>query len=382
MKRRSQNIVICGGHLSPALALIEILEKRKKYEIFFLGRKNSFEGDNSLSLEYQTITRLGITFIPIISGRLQREFTVHTFLSLLKVPVGLIQSMIFLTKIKPCAVISFGGYVALPVCIIASLMQIPIIAHEQTHVMGMSNRIISKLSRIVCLSFEGTKYLPKGIKTVITGNPVRKNIGVNGKNGLLTRFGNQNKPLLFITGGSTGSKSINTVIGKIIPDLLNKYRVIHQCGSAENFSDFQNLKTIKNNLPKDLINDYEVYTHINPMDMGKILHDSTLVISRAGANTVTEISLTKKPSILIPLPWAADDEQTKNAQILKDLGSALVIYQKDLTPALLFEKVDYMVKNIHIYKFACKKASKLFENNAAGIMADIIDKTIRSNNEL
>src|SRR5436305_1641956 len=119
-----------GGHFAPALAVIEKLPK--EIEILVVGRKYVFEGDRTLSLEYQTATKLRIPFKTLTTGRLQRKFTRYTFNSLLKIPIGLSQATNILTKFKPDAVLSFGGYISVPVTLAASILRIPLVLHEQT----------------------------------------------------------------------------------------------------------------------------------------------------------------------------------------------------------------------------------------------------------
>src|SRR3989344_4276520 len=123
-------LVIIGGHLSPALSVIESISKGT--EILFIGRKHSFEGDKAVSLEYKTIHSLGIKFRTIVSGRLQRKITRHTINSLFKFPIGIIQSLFILLKFKPDVVIGFGGYLSLPVAIVSFLLRIPVVIREQT----------------------------------------------------------------------------------------------------------------------------------------------------------------------------------------------------------------------------------------------------------
>src|SRR3990167_7554123 len=105
-----KKVAICGGHLTPTLALIEELRKKKAIEIIFFGRKYATEGSKSLSAEYQTIKNLSIDFYPILAGRLQRKFTKYTIPALLKIPIGFLQSVVYLIKIRPSLVVSFGGY--------------------------------------------------------------------------------------------------------------------------------------------------------------------------------------------------------------------------------------------------------------------------------
>lgn len=246
---KKYNIIICGGHLSPALAIIEKLKSINifSYSLFYFGRKSALEGDDSLSLEYITAAKLAIPFYCLISGRLQRSISSYSLTSLLKIPVGFIQSLYYVYKLKPDIVISFGGYVALPVCIAAYIKGVPILTHEQTHVLGLSNRIIARFAEVVCLSWEHTAKVPPGTKTIYTGLPIRKAIkSVTNKK--FISIGNSKLPLIYITGGSLGSRSINQVVQQILPTLLKRFRIFHQTGTANNNADYNRLNMIKNSL--------------------------------------------------------------------------------------------------------------------------------------
>src|SRR3989344_6654527 len=165
-------IAITGGHLSPALSVIEKLSKEDV--VLFVGRKHVFEGDKGLSFEYKTITSLNIPFVELTTGRLQRKFTAHTLFSIVKIPYGLAQSFLILRKFKPDVVLGFGGYLSVPVVIAAHILRIPAIIHEQTQDAGLANRMLANYADRICISWEtSAKYFPRG-KTIFTGNPIRK----------------------------------------------------------------------------------------------------------------------------------------------------------------------------------------------------------------
>lgn len=368
-------VVICGGHLAPAVAVIEELQRVKNYQIFYIGRKRALEGDTSLSLEFLTVNKLNIPFYSIYCGRLQRSFTIYTIPSLLKFPPSLIQAVIILLKIKPQIILSFGGYVALPICIVAWILGIPIITHEQTHVLGLSNRIICRFTKVICLGWPKTKYVPQNIKTVITGNPTRKSIiSISTQNRL--GFGNKNLPLLYITGGSLGSQSINNVIAKIMPDLVRRFRIIHQCGTADRQADFSLLSKLKESLPDSYRENYQIIKHIDILDVGDVYCNAALIIGRSGANTVCEIAVAGKPAILIPLPWSAEDEQGYNARELEAAGSAIVIRQDLLTPENIVGAIDKIMENYSFYESKAKQARKLLIPDAAFRIVKLIEEYI------
>jgi UDP-N-acetylglucosamine--N-acetylmuramyl-(pentapeptide) pyrophosphoryl-undecaprenol N-acetylglucosamine transferase len=355
VKKNKKNIVICGSHFSPAFSLIEKINEKDKYSVSYIGRKYAMEGDNSLSLEYRTLIKFGIPFFSITTGRLQRAFSKYTLISLFKLPVGFVQSVFILFRVKPVAVMSFGGYSAVPVCFASLLFQIPVMIHEQTSVLGLSNRILSRFAKKICLSYENTKYADGLSNTVFTGNPLRKSFYAGSKDMSMINFGNKSKPLIYITGGSTGSRSINIVIKRVLSSLLVKYRIFHQCGSFENCRDFTDLKNFKEKLDMKIRNDYFVIPNISPNEVFNVMSGSQLVISRSGANTVTEIMTLKKPAIFIPLPWAADNEQLLNAKVAEEKGVAIVINKKDIDPEKLIYTIKYMFNNIDKFRLRYAK---------------------------
>uniref|UniRef100_A0A7C4M0T0 UDP-N-acetylglucosamine--N-acetylmuramyl-(pentapeptide) pyrophosphoryl-undecaprenol N-acetylglucosamine transferase n=1 Tax=candidate division CPR3 bacterium TaxID=2268181 RepID=A0A7C4M0T0_UNCC3 len=368
-------IVICGGHFTPALALIEELKKIKNYQVIYIGRKKALEGDRAFSHEFLAIKKLNIPFYSLFCGRLQRSFTIYTIPSLLKFPFSLIHAFILLKKIKPIIVVSFGGYVALPVCIIAWMLGIPVITHEQTHVLGLSNRIICRFAKVTCLSWYETKNLPKNIKKIVTGIPIRKSI-LSAKEDKIYDFGNKELPLLYITGGSLGSRSINKVIAETLSSLLSKYRIIHQCGSADKQADFYRLLKLKRLLPKPYKENYKVFKTISASKIGGIYNHAKLIIGRSGANTVSEIAYYQKPAIFIPLPWSGEDEQKYNAKELEKIGAAIIIDQKDLTPKKLIQKINLIMKRYSYYQINANMAAERIFPNAVSKIVKIMEEYI------
>lgn len=364
-------IAIVGGHLTPALAVIE--ELLKDSEILYIGRKHALEGDSAVSLEYEEITKKGIPFAVLRTGRLQRSITRHTFSSLSKIPVGFVQAFIILKKFNPEVVVGFGGYVSLPVMIAAKILRIPIIIHEQTLEAGVANRLISKFATKVCISFESSdKFFPEK-KTILTGNPIRKSILRPAK-----KFNIEGREkIIYITGGSLGSHFINILVSKSLPKLLDKYILIHQIGGAREFSDFEKLSILKEGLNNNKRNKYIISNFFSPEDIGPILKTSTLVVGRAGINTVTELIILKKPSLLIPLPVSQKNEQMKNAAFFKKLGLGEIGDQKNLTSDIFLNQINHMIKNIENYKV---KGDFPFPTNAAKKIAEQIYAAKKNNN--
>lgn len=374
-------ISIVGGHLSPALSIIQALPKDT--DIIYIGRKNSLEGDTALSLEYQKISQLGIPFINLTTARLQRRFTRQTLSSLFKLPGGLIEAYKILRKFKPDVVVCFGGYLQIPVAFAAYILKIPIITHEQTLNAGLANKIIAPFASTVCISWqESAKYFPAK-KTFLTGLPLRKefykikNPSNSHLSSLISLPRRQAGPLssLYITGGSQGAHSINVLIENILEKLLKKYNIIHQTGDSKEYQDFSRLENLKNTLPEELRKKYKIFKFIDPAETASVISQADLVISRSGMNTVAELIFLEKPSLLIPLPHGQNNEQLKNALFMESLGLAKVLEQNRLTPEILYSQVVEFTAKLKEINKSSQAINKFKNHYAAEKIVKIIEQT-------
>lgn len=352
-------IVITGGHATPALAVLEVFKQRGHKAIWF-GEKEAHTGKaKAETLEYQVIPKMGVSFFQIFAPKFHRRDIIKTLLGIWKLPVGVGQSISLLVKIKPDVVLSFGSYLAVPVAIAAFLLGIPVITHEQTAVSGLANRIVGFFAKKIALTFASSaSYFPVK-KAVITGNPMRSSIFAIAKK---RKSGKNKRKILYITGGSRGSRIINKVILQILPDLVKNFFVIHQCGQLD-YPEFEKLS--KQN--------YEVSANYSTAQIDEILSKVDLVISRAGANTVLELAAVGIPSILIPIPNSSGDEQSRNAQELANTGLAFILPESKLTAESLLEKVRYM--SLHLPKFTARAndARKLASASAAEQVANLVE---------
>ena len=387
-------IIIVGGHLAPALAVIEVLlpchsrvggnpdtfSLHETYlappEILFLGRKYALEGDNSLSLEYQKITAMGIPFINLTTGRLQRKFTKHALTSLFKLPIGSLQALKELMRNRPDCVVCFGGYVQIPVAFAAFILGIPIITHEQTRKAGLANKIIAPFATVICISWEESKkYFPKN-KTILTGIPLRKefftHVIAQERNDEAIPSAAADKTI-YITGGSLGAHAINLLIEGCIEKLLEKnFYIIHQTGDAKEYNDYDRLAKLKQNLSQALQNKYKLVKFIDPQDTAQAMTSADLVISRSGMNTTAELRYLNKPCLLIPLPNGQSNEQLENALFLEEQGLAKVSRQEDLTPEILYSQITSIIDKLDKAKSSKLQPNRLIPYDAAEKITQII----------
>lgn len=354
-------ILITGGHVTPALAVIEELKKRPGIQIIFVGRKYALDGENTLSFEYQEIVRRNIPFVDLRTGRINRFLSLETIEALLRIPFGFIHAISILRLKKPDLILSFGGYLALPIAFAGFFYHIPLYTHEQTIVPGLANRVISFFSKQIFISFKDTSSYFPAHKVVLTGNPLRNSIFE-----VRTQPFNisKTKPVLLVTGGSLGSHALNMLIKPILLTLLKKYIVVHQTGDTAEFNDYLVLQDFCRTLPKDLQRNYFLKKHISEDEIGFVFHLSDLVISRAGANTFFELVALEKPAVLIPLPISASGEQQKHADLFQKAGAGKVFSQEEGSEKLL-SLIEAMVSSLKSYKKNSSTLRPLIHNEAA-----------------
>lgn len=377
-----------GGHFVAALAVVQKLPK--DWEIVMVGRKHAFEGDAALSLEYQTCKKLNIPFETLTTGRLQRKFSKTTLTSILKIPTGLNEARKIIDKHKPDIVVSFGGYVSVPIIAASAWNRLPIIIHEQTQHAGLANKFAAKFATKICISWaDSQKFFPSE-KTVLTGNPLRqeflaaqvkkpqhtarsvlKKVLQNlPKGGLISS--SKKLHTIYITGGSAGAHGINVLIEGCLTRLLQHYKVVHQTGDAQEFHDYDRLKKLRETLPENLQKRYELYKFIEPEKVGTFLNEADLVISRSGINTVTEILFLGKPVLFIPLPYGQYNEQQTNAAFVRKLGLAEVADQNAMDSIFLLTRIQTMMQNLNIYKKNAEQAKAMVRIDAAEQIIEVI----------
>lgn len=361
-------ILVTGAHFTPAAATIEELKKMGVLELVYVGRRTTLEGDSTQSIESKVLPSLGVKFIPIIAGRLQRSLTVFTLFSFLKIPIGFLQAFFIVLSEKPDVILSFGGYVAVPIVIVGWLFSIPIIIHEQALVPGLANRISSVFADKIAVSFEGSPF--KDEKIILTGLPIRRDIirisrGVNLSHprGGLDRH--RRLPIILIMGGNQGSHVINLAVEQCLNRLLKLAEVYHQTGDSKH-RDFERLERLGKSRGLGILGErYTVKKWIGE-EYGEVLQEADLVVSRAGINTLIELALLGKPALLIPIP---NVEQNKNAGYFKGLGLVKVLPQSKLSAETLLENIITMLKSLGHLKIKAKEAKKVIVPDAANRLA-------------
>lgn len=363
-------IVVTGGHHTPALSVIDALKRFSKkpsenLSFFWIGHKYSMWADTNISAEYREVTASGIPFFDLRAGKFHKTY--HP-LKLIRIPLGFIQAFVYLLKIRPNIVISFGGYLAVPVVFSAWLLRIAIVTHEQTTVAGTASLFISRFARKIFISFASSgEFFPKE-KIFLVGNPLRSEIFSD--RGLF-RFADECKTL-YITGGKQGSHKINSFVEKNLVRFLSSYNVIHQCGSASLYDDYNNLLKLQETLPAELRKRYFVKGFFTSEEIGSVFARADIIISRAGANAVYEIGALGKVAILIPISWSSRNEQELNARFLSNGGGAVLLEEKNLDEKKFFSILEDLLSNYGSYRKNAGEFSRKFPLNGAETMAEMI----------
>ncbi len=362
-------ILITGGHLTPALAVIEEIKKQHpETEIVFVGRKYALDSEKTVSLEYKEILRHNIRFIPLQAGRLTRVLTLKTVRNFLRIPLGFLNAFQIIRSERPQIVLSFGGYIALPTIFWGKLFGADVYTHEQTVHPGLANRLIGKITKKNFVAFKEAANFFDRKKTVICGNPIRKSIFKVEKRPFVI---SKTKPVIYITGGSLGSHSINVHVKDIINDLLENYIVIHQIGETKEYHDYEDLTAQRNSMQKKLADNYFPVRHFFEDEIGYVYSQTDLLVGRSGANTFFETLATRIPALFIPLPWSSGREQQKHAEIFARHGIGEIFHQIEPS-GKLFRLIKSMIANLDFYRKNFNSLSMEYKQDAGRIMVSEI----------
>jgi len=337
MKKDSKKIVLTGGHAGTTGLSVaqEIRKQGLNWNIHWIGSTKSIEGKSIQSLESKYFKKYGVFFHPIVAGRIQRKFTFWTIPSFLKIPVGFVQAFFYLLKIKPFVVLSFGGYASFPVVVVANFFKIPVFIHEQTAVAGRANLASERFADKILLSRNKSKKFFSKKKSIVVGNPI------------LSEYFKRNKrrelvdKTILITGGSRGSQIINNLVKESLEELLDEFKIVHVSGEL----DFRKLEKIKNGLSNEKKEKYKLFSTVDPLKMIDLYKQSDFVISRAGANTVSELIALKKPTLFIPIPWSYLNEQNENAEFSSLYIPMKILYQDKLTKEVFLGEIFSFVNS-------------------------------------
>jgi len=335
-----------AGHAWPLILVARSLFKNKRLSLLYVGSRQGIE--KNIARDFK------IPFKGIIIGKRRTYFSFANMWDLIKIFIGIIQGFFILLCFRPNIVFAKGGYVTVPIIFWLKLFKIPLVIHESDAVIGRANLWAGKFAEKICLGFPIEVYkqnLPLE-KLIYTGTPVNPEF-------LEIPIKTGDKLKLLITGGSQGSQKINSIIKQILPNLLKKYEIWHLTG-----------ETFYENLSKVESPNYHLYKFT--YDLPKFLRDANLVISRAGASTLTEISASSKAAIIIPIAESAGNHQVANAKVYADQNAAVVLTEKNLSSSSLESIIDSLMKDKNLRELLGHHAHSLYQPDATDSIIETI----------
>ena len=355
-----------GGHIYPGISIAyEIKDRDIKNDILFVGTERGMES--------KLVPREGFKIVKIKARGIQRKICFENLTALVIFLVSLFQSYKIIKKYKPDIVIGTGGYVSGSVVLMAAILGIPTLVHEQNVIPGITNKFLSRITRATFLSFNQSKeYFSDKVKLIFTGNPIRfKNIKP-GTDREYKKFNlDSSKKTILVLGGSKGAAAINRAvlggIDLIKEDIKNNWQILLISGQG----DYNSMMEMVGEGHK--IFSVEPYLH----DIEKAYSLADLVICRAGATTLAEIGAYGLPAILIPYPYATHDHQGINAKIFEKEGAAILILEKDLSAEKLSQVLLNLLKNKNKLEMMAKKSRELSVVNSAKKIVDYISDYIK-----
>jgi len=359
-----------GGHFYPLIAVAESINKIIKQEKL-LPAQLYYMSDSSQDSDM--LIENNITYIKISAGKSRQYFSILNFFDLFKTIFGIINATIKVFQIYPDVVFSKGAYSSFPVLVAARLLNIPVFIHESDSVPGRTNTWAGKFAKRIAVSYPETAKFFDTKKVAVTGNPVRKDIQMLQPRNLSRQYLNltEDIPTILILGGSLGAKIINDQIISILPNLVEKYYVIHQIGK-------NNIKEVTGTADVVLTdntfkNRYRPFDYLDNLNMSMSAGSSDLIISRAGS-TIFEIAYWGVPSIIIPITESNGNHQRENAYNYARSGGAVVIEESNLTPHVLLSEITRITDDKKLLQKMSESAKSFIKTDAADLIAHEIIK--------
>ena len=349
-----------GGHIYPAIAIANELKSRfPNAEFLFVGAQDK--------MEMQKVPQAGYAIKGLWIAGLQRKLTLQNILFPVKLIISLLKSRAIIKSFNPDVVIGTGGFASGPLLQMANLLNIPTLIQEQNSYPGITNKLLSNKANKICVAYENLERFFPNKKMILTGNPVRQDLtAIDSKREEAIKFFNldPSKKTLLILGGSLGARRVNQLIEKELDFFAShNVQIIWQCGKFY-FDEYK----------KHNSNSIQVFAFLDRMDL--VYAAADFVISRAGASSVSELSIVGKPVLFIPSPNVAEDHQTKNAKSIVDSKGALMIKESELEENFNSVFSDLVI-NENLQKQLSDNIKKLAKINATKDIVDEIVKLIK-----
>ena len=348
-----------GGHIYPAIAIInKIKEKEPESEILYIGTSNRMEKD--------IIPKLGIPFVGIEMTGLNRKNIFSNVSVLKRFFKAVHKAEEEIKKFSPDIVIGAGGYITAPVLYAAHKLKVPTLIHEQNSIPGVSNKFIGNFADKICVSLPNSLNLFPKKKTVYTGNPRSEEIISVKKKSKKSLGFDGNKKLVVFVMGSLGSTTMTEKLKKLIPMFSNKnYQVLIITGKSY-YDEYKDI---------EVSNNVKIVPFMD--DLINLLKDSDLIVSRAGASTIAEITAIGLPAILVPSPYVTNNHQYKNAKELEDNGACRIILENEFEEERIIREIDKIFDDKEAYLEMVENSKKLGITDSATRIYEEARKIIR-----
>lgn len=356
-----------GGHFYPLIAVASeinaLAEKRNlvKPELYYVANTPYDE-----ELLYEN----DIQFRHVSAGKVRNYASVANGIDVFKTLIGLPTAIHVLFQIYPDVVFSKGGYVSVPVVAAARILRIPVFVHESDAIPGRANLWASRFAERIAVSYpESADFFKRKEMVAQVGNPIRKDVrelATHGAHEFLQLT--PNVPTILIVGGSQGAQVVNDAVVQALPELLQKYQVVHQTGTA----NYAALKIITDVVLEshEYKMRYKPFPYLNALALRMAAGVADVIVSRAGSGSIFEIANWEKPSILIPIPESVSRDQRHNAFAYARVGACDVIEQNNLTPHVLISEIDRIIEDQELRESMKQGAARFKRPNAAAIIAE------------
>lgn len=357
-----------GGHFYPIIAIAEALRDLVREE-HLIEPKLYYLAPNSF--DEKALFENGLTYIHIPAGKIRRYWSVKNVGDFFVILWGTLHALITLFRLYPDVVVGKGGFGSVPTLLAARVLRIPVIIHESDSKPGRASLLAASWAKKIAISFaSAADYFPKKVQSKIarTGIPIRKALTRLEPEGARQYLGlERDVPTVLILGGSQGSTRINEAILSALPELTSFANIIHQTGEA----NFKNVEAVANVALAGNANAkrYHPINYFSEMSLQRAAGVADVVISRAGASSIAEIGLWKKPSILIPIPESVSHDQRMNAYAYARTGAAIVVEEENLSPHLLASEIQRITSDHELAKKMSVSAEGFTDPDAARILA-------------
>ncbi len=359
-----------GGHIFPLVAVAEYIKnnyQNEKIDFLYLGPKGK--------LEREIMSQNNIQQKNVLSGKMRRYFSFKYIIDLIKLPIGFFQALIYLLIYMPDVVFAKGGYASVPIVVVAWLYRIPILIHESDAKPGRANQFLGTLATKIAISFDRARLHFPSSKTFLTGTPVNQRAlhGDKERGQEILGITEIIKPIILVLGGSQGASLINRRILQALRPLIKKYQIIHQTGEKDYNAVVREAQRQGFKLGHS---DYYPVAFIGK-EIKHFYALADVVISRAGATTIAEISANKKIAILVPITKSANNHQRMNAFEIARIGGAIVLEEENFKEGMILLRLKQLTEDGEVRDKILKGTQKFYNPQAAEMIVQELMSIIK-----